>query len=621
MNLLYPLGLLGLIGIPILIIIYIIKNKYTEQVISSTYIWTLSEKFLKKRNPINKIVGIISLILQILAVLFISVAVAHPVFVVPNAANEYLFVLDGSGSMNITNGRKTRLDIAKDEISSVINSSLGGSSYTLVYVGDTTSVLYDRTENRELALKVLGDITPAFLDTGYADALGEAQNYFDEKSNSVKTYLVTDKSVQTHHNVTVIDVSSREENYALCGVSYSFVSEGNVRKLQVTGSALSYESNATLNVGLYIDGAAQAAASCEIDAVKLEKGEFTLTAECSSFDNIRVAITNKDALDVDNEVIIYSPGGENVYKALIVSGGNPFYVHAALDALPNVEVEAIEADSYGAGITGYDLYVFDAVSDMTLPRDGAVWLFNPGSGLSGCGFTVQGTTELMEGSTVKYSTLEDSAVTVMKEDLKFDDIYVKEYVKCWFNRKFSTLMTHDDNPLVFAGTNEYGNREIVTAFDLGKSNLAMTPDFFTLIRNFLNYTFPRVFKDSVCTAGDNLILNIAAGCDSVRVESPLGNVTYLNTGSDTAEMSFNEVGLYRAVLTYGGQERVFNIFAVLPESEGAPVAAEESFSIVGVPGNSMKSGSYDKLWMWFILIAALLAADWMVYCYEQYQLR
>ena len=33
MTLLFPLGLLGLIGVPVLIAIYIIKNKYTEQVI------------------------------------------------------------------------------------------------------------------------------------------------------------------------------------------------------------------------------------------------------------------------------------------------------------------------------------------------------------------------------------------------------------------------------------------------------------------------------------------------------------------------------------------------------------------------------------------------------------
>ena len=72
MSFLYPLGLLGLIGVPILIIIYIIKNKYTEQTVSSTYLWTLSERFLKRKNPINKLAGIISLILQILAVVLPS---------------------------------------------------------------------------------------------------------------------------------------------------------------------------------------------------------------------------------------------------------------------------------------------------------------------------------------------------------------------------------------------------------------------------------------------------------------------------------------------------------------------------------------------------------------------
>ena len=60
MSFIYPLGLIGLIGVPILIIIYIIKNKYTEQIVTSTYLWTLSEKFLKKRKQINLLSGIIS---------------------------------------------------------------------------------------------------------------------------------------------------------------------------------------------------------------------------------------------------------------------------------------------------------------------------------------------------------------------------------------------------------------------------------------------------------------------------------------------------------------------------------------------------------------------------------
>ena len=51
MTFLYPIGLLGLIGVPILIIVYLIKNRYTEQTVSSTYLWRLSERFIKRKNP------------------------------------------------------------------------------------------------------------------------------------------------------------------------------------------------------------------------------------------------------------------------------------------------------------------------------------------------------------------------------------------------------------------------------------------------------------------------------------------------------------------------------------------------------------------------------------------
>ena len=340
MNLLYPLGLLGLIGIPVLILIYILKNKYTEQVISSTYIWTLSEKFLKQRTPINKLVGIISLILQILVVLFVSVAVAHPVFTVPNAANEYCFVLDGSGSMNVNEGLQTRLEKGKGEIASIINGSLNGCSYTLIYVGTTTETVYYKMENKEQALKLLKDIEPAYLTGEYTDALSIAQNFFNE-SPWVKTYLITDKVVRSYENVEVKNVGSHVDNYAISDVEYALTDA----KIKVTGNLMSYENEAVVTVGLYIDGDSRAAATARVVVPVYQKTPFEINADYTEFSNIKVAITNRDALALDNEVIIYSPEAETQYKALIVSDA-PYFLQSALATKNNTETTVVSLKDY-----------------------------------------------------------------------------------------------------------------------------------------------------------------------------------------------------------------------------------------------------------------------------------
>ena len=49
----YPFALLGLIAIPILIIIYIIRNKYKEVTAPTTYIWEVAAKMLKRKNPFS----------------------------------------------------------------------------------------------------------------------------------------------------------------------------------------------------------------------------------------------------------------------------------------------------------------------------------------------------------------------------------------------------------------------------------------------------------------------------------------------------------------------------------------------------------------------------------------
>ena len=213
-----PLGLLGLIGIPIVILIYIIKNKHTEQIVTSNYLWHLSEKFLNKKKNVSIVSGIISLLLQIIAIATISLVIAHPIIYIPNGAKEYCFILDGSGSMNMVTEEKSRIDIGKDEIKNIINSSADGSKYTLIYASETARVVYEKFDNKEKACELLEDLKPSGVSVTYDSILKHVQKYFNENKSMI-TYLVTDKDYQSN-NIEIINVSNDVDNYAISNFNY-----------------------------------------------------------------------------------------------------------------------------------------------------------------------------------------------------------------------------------------------------------------------------------------------------------------------------------------------------------------------------------------------------------------
>ena len=186
MTLLFPLGLIGLVGVPLLILIYILRSKYNEQTIASTYLWTLSERFFKRRNPLSGLTGIISLILQILTVITVSLLIARPVFIVPASASEYCFVLDCSGSMNMKDGLKTYFDKGKDEIEDIIDDARLGSTYTLVALSNDATVVYERLSDKGLAVDMLRELECSDGSVEYSDALSKAQKYFDDNNISVE---------------------------------------------------------------------------------------------------------------------------------------------------------------------------------------------------------------------------------------------------------------------------------------------------------------------------------------------------------------------------------------------------------------------------------------------------
>ena len=615
MTFLYPLGLLGLIGIPVIIIIYILKNKFIEQIIPTTYIWTLSEKFLKRRNPFAKLAGIISLILQLLLVAVISFAIALPVFVLPGEARHYAFVIDGSGSMITESEGKSRFEKGKDEIISLIESATDGSTYTLVYVADETSVIFDKVENKEKAVKLMSELAPVDSGVEYTDAIAIAQGYFNDDSSSL-VYLVTDKTYETHNNVEVINVEGEENNVSLFDVT---VPEGTT---QVRGKVVSYAKDLALKVAVYID---DSKTPLHEETLELRAGivsNFAINTGVPEYYSITVKLLAEDGVAKDNEVVVYNVAKANKYTALVVSD-LPFFITSALKAASSsIEITTVDPDEY-EGQSGYNLYVFDSYTPYEIPKDGALWLINPTISAPGTGFSVQGKHAEDKAVEIELSKSTNTQVKKLLAGTSGSDIYVTEYVKCGvYDSSFVTLASHSGAPVIFTGANSYGNREVVFAFDIHESNLVgLATDFIAIVRNLIDFSFPKVLEKTNYISGETASVNVVAGCDSIIATSPSGRVIPLALGGTTAELVLTEAGVYKIECMTGGSAKEYFIFSEFPIEERDPHQTALDFSLLGEAGSTGIDGKYDNIAILFILLALIFMSDWVVYCYEKYQLR
>ena len=615
MSFLYPLGLIGLIGVPLLIVIYILRSKYNEQTIASTYLWTLSEKFFKRRNPFSGLTGIISLILQIITVIIVSLALARPIFIVPESASEYCFVLDCSGSMNTEQDGKTSFECGKDEIADMIEDARLGSSYTLITVSADTSVVYERLTDKKLAVEMLSDLESSDGAVEYTDALSTAQKYFDENTSAL-IYLVTDKDFTNAENVEIVNVSSQNvENYAISD-AWGTLTDGT---LYTGATVTSYTSDATINVELYVNGNKDAASSVSLSLKAGESAPVELSCRANSYSSFCLRITNDDDLAIDNEVISYNLKSEESYSILLVSE-TPFFYEAVFDALTDSVVDVISPEEY-SGQDGYGLYVFHSYTPDELP-DAAVWLINSSKSVDNSGFGIRGVIGLDDPEEIVKSNSTSTRARELLSGVVGRDIFISEYVKySGMYTQFTTLFSYDSNPVIMAGVNALGNREVVFGFDIHKSDLALSSDFTPLISNLLKYSCPDLIDRADLVCGEDLNINITANIDSVKVVSPNGEENYIDTSTDLGTMTLDRVGTYRVEVIVSESERSYEVYASAPVSESDPTAIGGDFSVTGTRTYDKTDGQYDPLVLLFVLLAIVFTADWMVYCYEKYQLR
>ena len=615
MSFMYPLGLIGLVGIPIVIIIYILRSKYNEQTVPSVYLWRLSERFLKRKNPLSGLTGLISLILQILTIAVISFAMARPIFVLPNAANDYYFVLDASGSMNMQDGKQTRFDSAKDEIRDVIRKAADGSSYSLVTVDGGYERVFEYVTSKDKAYEIIDTIKSgsASSDTDMIERI--AQGYFNDNPAGY-IYVVTDKKYDKANGVNLITVGEGGDNYAVWSGDYSH-SGG---RLTVNADVISYSSDATLSVGLYLDGADTPSVETEVQVTGGERAPVTLECPALRFSSFEVRVNNTDMYSADNSTITYNLKSEKTYSTLIVSE-NGFFIRAVIDANVDSDIKVISPEEYEDVTESYGLYVFDCFEPETLP-DGSVWLINADKSINDAGFGIRGKVDIGEPAEIKKSTSTATAVRTLLDGVDGKDIYIKNYVKySGMYLNFSTLFTYDGSPIIFAGTNGLGNRQVVFGFDINEADLALSRDFVILLGNLIEYSFPSVIDTANLTAGEDAVVNIVANSSDMQAFAPSGEEVYLESDGAVATLSLDEVGTYTVKMTIAGQESTYRIYSGAHPSESQPTVKESSIEITGEPSDDRRDGEFDPLTILFIALAVLFIADWGVYCYEKYQLR
>lgn len=608
----YPLGLLGLIGIPIIVLIYIIKNKHTEQIVTSNYLWHLSEKFLNKKRPVSLVSGIISLILQIVAITTISLVIAHPIIYIPNGAKDYCFILDASGSMNMVCNDVSRMDLGKEEIKNIINESSDGSKYTLIYAGENSRVVYEKFGNKEKACELLDDLKPCGMTVSYDKILKHVQGYFNENKSMI-TYLITDKDYESS-NIEIINVSDNLENYGIS--NFEYVAEKST--LKVNANVMSYESDATIELDLYVDDVLVDSKS--VSSTKLVEAQYTYESDILDFSSLKLVIKNNDGLLLDNSSTIYNVEKEHNYSTLIVSY-RPFYLESMLKTVGNTSITVISPDNYSYDTTGYSLYIFDAVTPTVLPSDGTIWLFRPTESIDGSGFSVQDLVEDENGIALTYPKNSTSMFKTLTYGLEKEPIYVTKYMKYGLYKNFTTLLTHEGNPIIFTGTTNQGIREVVFAFDLHDSNLPLLMDYLILSKNLVDYSFPIILDESSYICGEEVKMNVLSNCDSIKVASPNGDTTYLDVSKEITSFKTTLVGTYTISMNFNDEIKEFYIYSNLPVEESTTINEIESINLDGELENEYNDGIYDKLIILFIILAIVYVADWVVYCREQYQLR
>lgn len=615
---LWPLSFLILV--PVIVLLYILKQKGTDEEVGSVMLWQETMKNTEATTPWEKYKHNILMYLQILTVLLLAFALMAP-FLKQGGRDfsQVVLVLDNSASMNaLYDGERTRFEESKERAVDYIDSLNENCAITLMTAANGGEILLSNATDKQAVKNAVKELSCTEL----AGTLEDCKNMVESVCAQWEKYgviMFTDAPVVLNQlEATVVNLATEGENMAVNYVSYGSNDDGSLivlAKISNFGKA-----EGTREVNLYGDDKL-----LDVQKITVPAGDSAVVYfENISFDGLllRAEINEKDMLPNDNTSGVIVNAGVSK-RVLLVTGGNTF-LEKALGTMTTLDVyKTTDMAVVGKNET-FDLYIFDNMMPETVPETGNIIYINPENMVSTLGKETgetKGELSRSEDSVEVTGSKEGVSLSFVNSELSqylqnssFGVNYARIFKRpVWAN----AFLMHGEDCCGYYGEN--GLRKVVClGFDIHDTDLALSADFPVMIYNIMNYALESSLVESASyMTGDKVTLYSRGHDSDMTITLPDDSEVVIEAALTSKVFTdVDYTGLY-TVSQRLGEETVSNAFyAGFPVESESGQEAGSSVDGATVGSDEAPSGGRDLRNIVIALLTLLLFVEWTIYVRE-----
>ncbi|MBX3000907.1 MAG: VWA domain-containing protein [Caldilineaceae bacterium] len=615
MNFLTPAAFALALLLPIIVAMYLLKLRRTEQVIASVYLWQRMVRDVEANAPWQRLRRNLLLLLQLLFLIVLILALARPFLWIEGIGGQTaVFVIDTSASMTSRDGSPTRLDDARRQLYALIDGLPVGARATVIDAGDEVRVVASSSQDRRQLHAVVEGLTARPGGSNLSAAL-ELAVAIAARQPDAEIVLLSDfagadldqlrSRMPSGAAVRFLTVGNRGDNQAISAFSLQPSPNGITAFVQVANYG---ESDAVRRLLLALGEGEPTFAAYDL-TIPAQGEEIVVIDDFPADTTVVSAILDsEDALPLDDRAWAILRTDDPAAVTLVTSGNR--FLETALALLPGISVTTVRPTDYertpaaDAALTIFDSY---APITATLPAGNLLFVGPPRSTAI---FSVTGELEgplpqvvdrndplLMHVNLVDVSILR--AATIPTPD--------------WARPLVIDGGGDDSSPLLVAGETD-GRRIAVLAFALQDSDLPLQVAFPLLLTNLTDWLAAGGAQiPAQVRPGEPIQFSPPHSVDAVTVFAPGGRS--LRLLPDNGRVLFAEtgdLGLYQLSWDGAVQARfAVNLFA--PQESSVQPQTVADLGGAAIPGARIEQ-SRQEWWRPLALLAlALLVAEWMVY--------